>query len=69
MNAVLYLKFLPNTQTGSSTSLTLLLNRDADSDIQFTIGFTRGVRMTFLEQVDVHIDDMIEIMTKVKRFY
>ena len=56
-----------NTQTGRSTSLTLLLNRDADSDIQFTIGLPEG-KNDFLEQVDVHIDDMIEIMTKVKGF-
>lgn len=55
---------VPKTQIGSSTSLTLLLNRDADSDIQFTISYPKD-KNNWLEQVDVHIDDTLEIMLKL----
>lgn len=53
-----------STRTGRSTSLTLLLNRDADSDIQFTISYPKD-KNNWLEQVDVHIDDTLEIMLKL----
>lgn len=53
-----------NTRTGRSTALTLLLNHDADSDIQFTISYPKE-KNEWLEQVDVHIDDVIEIMSKL----
>ncbi|HFU4519406.1 TPA: ImmA/IrrE family metallo-endopeptidase [Streptococcus suis] len=53
-----------NAQTGRSTDLTLLLNRDADSDIQFTVSYAKD-KDNWLEQVDVHIDDTLEIMLKL----
>ena len=56
-----------STRTSHSTSLTLLLNRDADSDIQFTISYPKD-KNEWIEQVDVHIDDTMEIMSKLSRF-
>ena len=53
-----------DAQTGRSTALTLLLNRDADSDIKFTISYPKE-KNEWLEQVDIHIDDIIEIMSKL----
>lgn len=53
-----------STRTSHSTSLTLLLNRDADSDIQFTISYPKD-KNEWIEQVDIHIDDTIEIMSKL----
>ena len=53
-----------STKTEHSTALTLLLNRDADSDIQFTISYPKD-KNNWLEQVDVHIDDTQEIMLKL----
>lgn len=53
-----------DTQTGRSTALTLLLNRDANSDIKFTISYPKE-KNEWLEQVDIHIDDIIEIMSKL----
>ncbi|MEQ9809721.1 ImmA/IrrE family metallo-endopeptidase [Streptococcus jiangjianxini] len=53
-----------STRTGRLTSLALLLNRDADSDIQFTISYPKD-KNEWIEQIDVHIDDTIEIMSKL----
>ncbi|MFS1663240.1 ImmA/IrrE family metallo-endopeptidase [Streptococcus sp. zg-JUN1979] len=52
------------TQIGRSTALTFLLNRDADSDVQFTISYPNE-KNEWLKQVDVHIGDIIEIMSKL----
>lgn len=53
-----------STRTGHPTSLTLLLNRDADSDIQFTISYPKDKNEKF-EQIEIHIDDTLEIMSKL----
>lgn len=53
-----------STKTGHSTALTLLLNRDADSDIQFTISYPKD-KNEWIEKVDIHIGDVIEIMSKL----
>lgn len=53
------------TLSGSSTSLTLLLNRDADSDIQFTISYPKD-KNEWLEKVDTHVADTMEIMLKLR---
>ncbi|MDO8139818.1 ImmA/IrrE family metallo-endopeptidase [Streptococcus mutans] len=55
---------VPINRTGNSTTLTLLLNRDADSDIQFTISYPKD-KNEWIEQVDVHIGDTLEIMSKL----
>lgn len=53
------------TQSGSSTALTLLLNRDADSDIQFTISYSKD-NNEWLEKIDDHVADTMEIMLKLQ---
>ena len=53
------------TQSGSSTALTLLLNRDADSDIQFTISYSK-YNNEWLEKIDAHVADTMEIMLKLQ---
>lgn len=53
-----------STRTGRSTYLTLLLNRDAASDIQNTISYPNGTNDE-KEQIAVHVADIVEIMSKI----
>lgn len=48
-------------QTSSYPSLALLLNRGADSDIQFSISYPEDAN-DLLEQAIVHIDDVMDVM-------
>lgn len=57
-------EIVSKTQSGSSTALTLLLNRDADSDIQFTVSYPKD-KNEWIEQVDIHLGDTLEIMSKL----
>ncbi len=56
---------ISKTQSGSSTALTLLLNRDADSDIQFTISYSKD-NNEWVEKIDAHVADTMEIMLKLQ---
>lgn len=57
-------ELIPKFNVGKSSSLTLLLNRDAGSDIQYTINYPDD-KNDSVEQIVVHIDDLLEIMAKL----